>query len=238
VVVLGVGEAVFDPADEAHRLRIDGIPWSDIAISTGYASAAVCQMAVTAFLQKAAVRRTPEQQHAALQLEVDRLDTLQRGCWQAATTGEVKSAQLALKIIVERAKLLGLDRVPEDAQPQTIVIAGSEEEYIAGLKQVIAGSKSTPFGRMLVRLYAMAPAVLGPHPFQVCFSAGGGVGQHCRRRSHPAPSCFARSSPHVGTAWVQLRAIAVPSTRPTNTTVGCASLVVKTVGPTAYRSCT
>jgi hypothetical protein len=133
----------FDPAHEAHRLRVDGIAWSDIALATGYSSAAVCQMAVTAYLQKAAVRRTPEQQQAALQVELDRLDALQRGCWPAATTGDVKSAQLALKIIVERAKLLGLDRISEDAQPSTLVIAGSEQEYIAGLKQVIAATDST-----------------------------------------------------------------------------------------------
>jgi hypothetical protein len=44
---------------------------------------------------------------------------------------------------VARAKLLGLDEIPEDAQPRTIVIAGTEEEYIAGLKQVIAGAEST-----------------------------------------------------------------------------------------------
>jgi hypothetical protein len=68
---------------------------------------------------------------------------LQRGCRPAAIKGEVKSAQLALKIIVARAKLLGLDQIPEDAQPQTLVIGGSSEEYIAGLKLLIAGTEST-----------------------------------------------------------------------------------------------
>jgi hypothetical protein len=136
---------VFDSAHQAHRLRVDGLPWSEIAVSTGYSSPAVCQMAVTAFLQKAAVRRTPDQQQAALQLELDRLDALQRGCWHAATKGEVKSALLALKIIEVRAKLLGLDQIPEDdAQPRTIVIGGSSAEYIAGCKRVIAGTQSTP----------------------------------------------------------------------------------------------
>jgi hypothetical protein len=133
---------VFDPANEAHRLRVDGVPWSDIAVSTGYSSAAVCQMAVTAYLQKAAVRRTPEQQQAALQLELDRLDALQRGCWLAATNGDVKSAHLALKIITERARLLGLDRIPEGGQSTTIVIGGTTEEYIAGLKQVVASTEA------------------------------------------------------------------------------------------------
>jgi hypothetical protein len=137
-----VDAEIFDPAGAAHRLRVDGIAWSDIALATGYSSAAVCQMAVTAYLQKAAVRRTPEQQQAALQLELDRLDALQRGCWLAATNGDVKSAHLALKIIAERARLLGLDRIPEGGQSTTIVIGGTTEEYIAGLKQVVASTEA------------------------------------------------------------------------------------------------
>jgi hypothetical protein len=67
---------------------------------------------------------------------------LHRGCSRAATQGDVKSAQLALKIIVERARLLGLGEVSEDAKPQTIVIGGTEDEYIAGLKLLIAATES------------------------------------------------------------------------------------------------
>jgi hypothetical protein len=49
-----------------------------------------------------------------------------------------------LKIIVERSKLLGLDRQPEDDRAQqTIVIGGTSEEYVAGLKAVIAASEGT-----------------------------------------------------------------------------------------------
>jgi hypothetical protein len=109
---------VFDPAFEAHRMRLTGAAWSDIAAATGYSSGAVCQLAVTAFLQKAAVTRTPEQQRAAVQTELDRLDELQRTCWLAATNGDVKAGHLVLKIIVERVKLLGLDRQPADAREQ------------------------------------------------------------------------------------------------------------------------
>jgi hypothetical protein len=134
---------VFDPAYEAHRLRVTGATWADVAVATGYSSGAVCQLAVTAYLQKAALTRTPEQQRAALQTELDRLDELQRTCWPAATNGDLKAAHLALKIIVERAKLLGLDRPQEDAgAQQTLVIGGTSEEYIAGLKAVIAASGS------------------------------------------------------------------------------------------------
>jgi hypothetical protein len=134
---------VFDPAHEAHRLRVTGAAWSDIAAATGYSSGAVCQLAVTAYLQKAALMRSPEQQRAALQTELDRLDELQRTCWPAATNGDLKAAHLALKIIVEGAKLLGLDRQPEDArEQQTIVIGGTSDEYIAGLKAIIGAGDS------------------------------------------------------------------------------------------------
>jgi DNA helicase-2/ATP-dependent DNA helicase PcrA len=64
-------------------------------------------------------------------------------CWPAATNGDVKAGHLALKIIVERAKLLGLDRQAEDTrEQQTVVIGGTEAEYIAGLKRVIAETES------------------------------------------------------------------------------------------------
>jgi hypothetical protein len=134
---------VFDPAHEAHRLRVTGAAWSDIAVATGYSSGAVCQLAVTAYLQKAALMQTPEQQRAALQTELDRLDELQRTCWPAATSGDVKAGHLALKIIVERARLLGVNQPPQgDRTQQTIVIGGTSEEYIAGLKQVLARTES------------------------------------------------------------------------------------------------
>jgi len=104
------------------------------------ASGCVCGVD-QAFLQKVALARTPEQQQAALPTELDRLDELQRICWASTTEGDPKAAHLALKIIAERAKLLGLDRPPEDArEQQTIVISRTSEEYIAGLKSMIAAS--------------------------------------------------------------------------------------------------
>jgi len=63
--------------------------------------------------------------------------------WPAATNGDLKAAHVALKIIVERAKLLGLDRQAEDArEQQTIVISGTSDEYIAGLKAIIGAGDS------------------------------------------------------------------------------------------------
>jgi hypothetical protein len=96
-------------------------------------------------LQKAALMQTPERQRAALQTELDRLDELQRTCWPAATNGDVKAGHLALKIIAERVKLLGLDRSPEETRDrETIVIGGTEAEYVAALKAVLAPSQPTP----------------------------------------------------------------------------------------------
>jgi hypothetical protein len=43
---------------------------------------------------------------------------------------------------VERAKLLGLGEISEDSQPQTIVIGGTEDQYIAGLKLLIAATEA------------------------------------------------------------------------------------------------
>jgi hypothetical protein len=99
--------------------------------------------------------RTPEQQRAALQTELDRLDELQRTCWPAATTDDLKAARLALKIIVERTKLLGLGRPPEDArEQQTVVIGGTSEEGLAG-------AALTGFSGSLLSVWWKTP---GMHP--------------------------------------------------------------------------
>jgi hypothetical protein len=50
-----------DSAYRAHQLRLAGLPWAEVATQTGYASARVAQMAVSAYLQKAALGEAAEQ---------------------------------------------------------------------------------------------------------------------------------------------------------------------------------
>lgn len=104
----------YDRADEAHQLRVGGMAWAEVARSVGYVSGQVAQMAVTAYLQKAAIERTPEQRQLALQLELDRLDALQAALWDRAGNGDLRAAMVILQISDRRVRLERLDRVADE----------------------------------------------------------------------------------------------------------------------------
>lgn len=114
----------YDRALEAHRLHLAGQSWPDIAKATGYISVQVAQMAVVAYLLKAAVGQAPQLRRAALRTELDRLDMLHAAFWPLALQGDPQAANVILKTSDRRARLLGLSQV-EDAfgmVPRTIVI--------------------------------------------------------------------------------------------------------------------
>jgi len=72
-----------------------------------------------------------------LAMEVDRLDELQSAVWQDAISGDRQAVETALKIIQARAKVLGLDNMPTSTiTNNTIVVAGTSEEYVAALRRV------------------------------------------------------------------------------------------------------
>jgi hypothetical protein len=58
-------------------------------------------------------------------LEVERLDKLQLGVWQKAMDGDVPSAILAIRVIMARCRLLGLEgpaQIRFEARPRTVVV--------------------------------------------------------------------------------------------------------------------
>jgi hypothetical protein len=72
-----------------------------------------------------------------LAMEVDRLDSLQQAIWTDAIGGDRQAIETALKIIQARAKVLGLETIPTNTVTNnTIVVAGTSEEYVAALKRV------------------------------------------------------------------------------------------------------
>ena len=125
-----------DPA-AAHQQRIAGRSWDQIAEAVGYRSGKIAQMAVTAYLQKAAAENGPLQRQADLHTELHRLDALHASLWPAAIGGDLKTVNAILKIAERRAKLLGLehtDKAPAEQQ-RSIIIGGSTPEYLAALKR-------------------------------------------------------------------------------------------------------
>jgi hypothetical protein len=102
------------------ELRRTGETWDRIARAIGYANAAGAYKAY-----KRAVVRTLQQPTDELrEMELDRLDRLQRAYWKDAIEGNHKSAEFVLKLIGKRAELLGLD-APQKIQAEVITYDGN-----------------------------------------------------------------------------------------------------------------
>jgi hypothetical protein len=131
-----------DRAGDAHRLRLAGVDWEVIAGQVGYASGRVASLAVDAYLQRIAVEQAPEWRRQTLQLELARMDALQAAFWDDALQGDRHAAEVVLKVIARRCKVMGYDKADESLAPaaRTVVVGGTSEEYINTLQSLIAGT--------------------------------------------------------------------------------------------------
>jgi hypothetical protein len=76
-------------------------------------------------------------------LEIDRIDHLQSLLWPSAQIGDTRAVETILKLILARVKLLGLDLSPEmSVQNNTLVVAGTSEEYVAALRIVVGANEA------------------------------------------------------------------------------------------------
>lgn len=123
-------------AMKAFQMRKAGASWwqiaEDLKISEQQAG-----MLVHNRIKEAAKLVDEGAKRTMLTMEVDRLDTLQQAIWNDAISGDRQAIETALKIIQARAKVLGLDSIPTSTVTNnTIVVAGTSEEYVAALKRV------------------------------------------------------------------------------------------------------
>lgn len=116
---------------QAIALRLAGADWTTIATALQYADRGAACKDVTRALEKYVA-----EQRVGLaelrELEVQRLDRLQRGLWSEAVSGNPKAIDAVLRIIDRRAKLLGLD-APVKVQTDGVVryeIAGVDLEQM------------------------------------------------------------------------------------------------------------
>lgn len=88
------------------ELRRAGLTFDVIAQEVGYSNASGAYHAFTR-----AMKRTLQQAGAdeLRELELDRLDRLQRFAWPQATQGNLRAIDSILRIMARRARLLGLD---------------------------------------------------------------------------------------------------------------------------------
>lgn len=90
---------------KALRLRAQGYTYPEIAQALGYATRGSAQRLVANALQA----QQREAAEPVLELELARLDSLQRALSPRALDGDVRAARTILRVMERRAKYLGLD---------------------------------------------------------------------------------------------------------------------------------
>jgi hypothetical protein len=108
---------------KAIELRLRGLSYQEIANELGYAN----RGSVYTIIQHALALQVSAVVEEHRELELARLDALMLALWPAAQAGDVGSIDAAVRIVMERSRLLGLllpraKRKPTCGQPQTVVL--------------------------------------------------------------------------------------------------------------------
>ena len=121
-------------AREAFDLRLEGHSPSEIAAILAVTPESVTQMLSELYGFDAAYL-TEQERTTALATEVMRLDKLQTAVWPAAMIGDPKSVDSAVRIIMARAKITGLEQADPVVNKNLVLIMGDkEEDYIKALQ--------------------------------------------------------------------------------------------------------
>lgn len=133
---LDVQEKQDEQARLAYEMRQDGKSWYSIAKALGLTESAASQ-SVSRAMEQAAGYVSEQAKRNLLALEVTRLDRLQEVVWPQAMQGNLRAMDMALRIIMARAKVQQLDVIPDTSiTNNTLVVTGSSEEYVAALRAI------------------------------------------------------------------------------------------------------
>jgi hypothetical protein len=128
---------LIDAPYEAHKLRIAGNTWHDIAMQMNYPNAASAAMAVGHYLQRAAVQQSASHQQEALTLQVARYETVLTQWWDLGTTGkDEKAASILLRTLERLDRILRLTDADSVVARETLVVSADPAEYLAQLKAI------------------------------------------------------------------------------------------------------
>lgn len=136
--------SVIERERKVLELRLLGITWEQIASTVGYASAGAAWKAY----QRALVRTLREPAEEVRVQEAERLNRIMTVHLQRAIQGDVASANLVLRIMERRARLLGLDEPTkiENKTEMTVYQGGgdidAEVARLARLLEQNSGSKT------------------------------------------------------------------------------------------------
>ena len=117
----------------AIELALAGSCYEDIAAAVGYANRGTAWNVVMDALR----RETVEGIAHYRQVELARLDALQGAHWSAAMSGtDTKAAELVLRVIAQRIKLLGLEGVQSDTGGANKTIVIDSADYARQLQAI------------------------------------------------------------------------------------------------------
>lgn len=128
-------------AFRCHQLRLSGMTWEEIAIAERYPTAAAASADVRRYMEEGAALVMERSASEMLVLEVQRLDALQHAIWDTAIAGSLPAVDMVRKIIVDRAKLVGLDAekiASHNSQEGRTVVVHSGESYTDDLRRAAA----------------------------------------------------------------------------------------------------
>jgi hypothetical protein len=131
---------------QAIALRLAGVDYQSIADQLGYASRGAACTDIQRALEQALVEQARDAE-VLRQQELLRLDRIQAGVWKNALAGDPRSAEVALKVVDRRCKLLGLD-APARLE---LITMGAIEAAIADLERQL-GEGAPPVDRGIVEL--------------------------------------------------------------------------------------
>jgi AraC-like DNA-binding protein len=117
-------------AAQVVQLRLSGHSYDEIAQYLG-----LSKRRVQRIVERELSRAFREPTELLLQMELDRLDALQRAYWDAAITGDGEAADRVLRIMDRRARYLGLDRqdtVQEDLGKAVLKLVTRLQELANG----------------------------------------------------------------------------------------------------------
>ena len=110
----------------AVELAITGASYRAIAVEVGYSHRGTAYKAV----HQALTGRVADGVDILRRLELARLDALQTAVWDKALAGDSAAVNTVLRILEQRARLLGLGRErrpgPGTGQPTTVVIPSAQ----------------------------------------------------------------------------------------------------------------
>ena len=140
-------EFVLDPIEVETRLqraynaykdRLAGDSWLAIASNYHYKTPGGAKAEVTNLINAANEVIDAEYKEEVTQMELERLDAMQKSIWDSAESGDLKAIETVLKIMNHRAKLTRIGELDEtDGKTQTIII--SEADYVTRLKEISDG---------------------------------------------------------------------------------------------------